>query len=201
MLRRAYQRMRSRIDPEEELKNFAPIDLDQEREGDVDLISTAAFIAKEFNSLKKGDIKIASGVQEIPQKVREELTSLIAEYFRAEKAALSCETQCYLETIMDIYDLLDDQLMVAAANREEQKRALIAGQLANVKSILRRIDLIPFDALGEIYNPREHDGYVVANPEAYKDQNPRTHEIVHVLRKGFRNKEGVIRKPVVQFYE
>lgn len=68
MLRRAYQRMRSRIDPEEELKNFAPIDLDQEREGDVDLISTAAFIAKEFNSLKRGISKSPVAYRKFPKR-------------------------------------------------------------------------------------------------------------------------------------
>lgn len=189
------------IDIQEELKRFTPIQIDNDIEKEDDLVSVLTSIMNQFRDIKKADIKIVGGVKEVPLKVVEELKVILKNnHLIAENNQSKQECREILNVLMNYFDFLNNQLKVADSTNSPNRK-VFEEQLKIFISMLQQIELIPFESMGETYNPFEHDGFVIDTPENYINKGIRKMEIVNELKKGFRYKGKVIRKPMVQFYE
>lgn len=186
-----------KINVQEELKRFKPWVSGGSKPRAAESPSGYEAVMSQIRELKKADLKIVAEVRQLTA----ELKHLIQNQ-EAVGISRNITFQKWEDVCLCIYDHVQNQWKVAQANREETR----AGICKEILEYLERLyasefGWMPVKSLGEIYNPYDYEGFVTADRERYRGQNPQKLEIITELRTGFRCEEKLIRKPVVEFFE
>ena len=98
------------------------------------------------------------------------------------------------EFVLDFLKIYDDYVRAKEVFSENQINTEgLDSILKNMDSLLKKYNVIPIDALGEIFNPNYHEAIsIITDPEL--DDNTITKEI----RKGYISHEKVIRPTLVE---
>jgi len=116
-----------------------------------------------------------------------------ADEHRREAVRLREEARQSAQTLLDLVDTLDDLAVFARQLRDERWIAHAERMLAKALRVLGQLGLAEIPALGETFDPTEHEA--AQSVERAADQRP--YEVVEVIQRGFRYNGQVLRRAQV----
>jgi molecular chaperone GrpE len=127
------------------------------------------------------------------QRARADFTNAKREEESRREALIAGAKFDFLSELIVIIDSLDMALKLEAGDGEVWKAGMEQIRSQSL-SVLRRHGVVPFEPMGEIFNPAEHESVAVM---AVVDESE-SDRILEVLQRGYRSEERIVRPAKVK---
>jgi molecular chaperone GrpE len=180
------------LDVGAEIARLVPIDLEAADEAAAaPLVEQWEEVSRTLARLGKQQLRANQSVEFLEGQLADAKER--ADEHRREAARLREEARQNAQTLLDLVDTLDDLAVFARQLRDERWIAHAERMLAKALRVFGQLGLAEIPALGEAFDPKEHEA--AQSVERAADQRP--YEVVEVIQRGFRYNGQVLRRAQV----
>ncbi|HVG45408.1 MAG TPA: nucleotide exchange factor GrpE [Longimicrobium sp.] len=180
------------LDVRAEIARLVPIGLEApEEDAGAPLVERWEDVSRTLARLGKQQLRSNQSLDFLESQLAEAKER--ADEHRREAARLREESRRNAQALLDLVDTLDDLAVFARQLRDERWITHAERMLAKTLRVLGQLGLAEIPALGEAFDPAEHEA--AQSVERSGEQRP--YEIVEVIQRGFRYNGQVLRRAQV----